>query len=481
MRPVLGATLAAVCATIAAAAAAAATSTPSASIHVGGAAGYALRLLPPGVAAEKGALCLDGSPPGYWFRPALSGNNDNAKRWRIHLRGGGWCFDVESCASRANSSLGSSTYWTQAPTADDGVQGFMSNDTSLLPNEFAAWNTAFVLYCDGGSYVSNRDDPVTTAGGQQLYFRGRRILDALLDDMDTRAGLLTTAEAVVLTGTSAGGLGTYLNADHVRSRLAPSTALHALPDAGFFLDHANFHGSMAFRAEMQGGLALWNSTLHPACVAATAAADRWQCLFAQYVWPFIETPVFVMNSLYDTAQLGLILQLGCTPSPPVGAADPSVAKLPVRLVPHDSSMAAGYGSPMDSHSDTLSGGACSAAQLAAFYQYRKDFQAVLSEVVAGGKAMSARAGLFATACLQHEETCRDKDWYGITIGGDTAADAFAAWYDANGGHVPRAVGAAGRGADWDTPAAGEAQNYTWIDGVWPHNPSCWVGGHHGGC
>jgi len=33
----------------------------------------------------------------------------------------------------------------------------------------------------------------------------------------------------------------------------------------------------------------------------------------QYSYPFIETPIFVLNSVYDTAQLAGILQLGCLP------------------------------------------------------------------------------------------------------------------------------------------------------------------------
>lgn len=35
--------------------------------------------------------------------------------------------------------------------------------------------------------------------------------------------------------------------------------------------------------------------------------------FLQYTFPFIKSPVFVLNSLYDTAQLAGILGLNCLP------------------------------------------------------------------------------------------------------------------------------------------------------------------------
>jgi hypothetical protein len=38
-------------------------------------------------AAARGARCLDGSVPGYWFR---RGSAANASKWVIHLQGGGW-------------------------------------------------------------------------------------------------------------------------------------------------------------------------------------------------------------------------------------------------------------------------------------------------------------------------------------------------------------------------------------------------------
>lgn len=72
-------------------------------------------------AAEMGAVCLDGSPPGYYFR---KGVGEGARKFLLVFNGGGWCKGgtaeevAEACASRAAGPLGSSTHWAQTLTPD---------------------------------------------------------------------------------------------------------------------------------------------------------------------------------------------------------------------------------------------------------------------------------------------------------------------------------------------------------------------------
>ena len=54
----------------------------------------AYRILPNETAVEN-ALCLDGSPPLYYFSP---GFGEGASKWEIHMEGGAWCRGDE-CAS----------------------------------------------------------------------------------------------------------------------------------------------------------------------------------------------------------------------------------------------------------------------------------------------------------------------------------------------------------------------------------------------
>ncbi len=201
-------------------------------------------------ASEGGsqALCLDGSPYKYYWRAGLG---TDAKNFLLAFRGGGWCtgialhqgYDInattiKACASRALGALGSSKGW--APTLGDWDPHGMTSTNCTANPAFCRWSVAYLPYCDGTSFSSARGPPAPTDSSspvRKLYFRGRLNLIAVLNDMLTRKGL-TSAEALVVSGHSAGGLATFLNADFVHSMLPASTSaglkfFGAVPDGGF--------------------------------------------------------------------------------------------------------------------------------------------------------------------------------------------------------------------------------------------------------
>jgi hypothetical protein len=44
----------------------------------------------------QNARCLDGSPPLYYHSP---GFDDGVDKWEIHMEGGAWCGDAQSCTT----------------------------------------------------------------------------------------------------------------------------------------------------------------------------------------------------------------------------------------------------------------------------------------------------------------------------------------------------------------------------------------------
>ncbi len=97
----------------------------------------------------QGAVCLDGSPPGYYFRP---GTGSGANKWLMYLKGGGWCIKgVEDCYNRSFGDLGSSTKWASTLV----VEGAFSTNKTANP-AFYNWNMAFFMYCDGASFSADR-------------------------------------------------------------------------------------------------------------------------------------------------------------------------------------------------------------------------------------------------------------------------------------------------------------------------------------
>lgn len=106
-----------------------------------------------------------------------------------------------------------------------GLYGLLGNDTS---NTFKDWNAVFIMYCDGSSFTSYREAPLNG-----LHYRGRKILDGVISEL-----LLThrmdAASEVILSGTSAGGMATYVHANLFRSVLPVSATMAAVPDAGYW-------------------------------------------------------------------------------------------------------------------------------------------------------------------------------------------------------------------------------------------------------
>ena len=88
-------------------------------------------------------------------------------------------------------------------------------------------------YCDGASFSGHREQPF-----HNLTFRGMQNLDGALDLLLSSFGLASATE-VLVTGSSVGGLATFLHTDHVRDRItshAPQSKVVAVPVVGYFLD-----------------------------------------------------------------------------------------------------------------------------------------------------------------------------------------------------------------------------------------------------
>jgi hypothetical protein len=263
-------------------------------------------------AVSRGAVCNDGTPAGYFIRRGRAGGTN---RWVVHLQGGGACFDPASCLDRCKdltsvnrgrrfmSSLG---WASQIPG-----EGLESADATENP-AFADDNHVMIPYCSSDLWSGDAD---LGAGAEPAYryFRGRRILNAVLDDLSdstkTQAPLLTAATRLVLSGSSAGGGGVLSNADAV---VAPAkrAATLAVTDAGWFLDIATFDPALpTVPVSMQSGYALWGGKNDASCAAAHPGEEG-RCYLTTSA-TFVTTPLFVQINQTDPPQLA---NLGVTPS-----------------------------------------------------------------------------------------------------------------------------------------------------------------------
>lgn len=372
-----------------------------------------LRIIPPSTADQYGSKCLDGTPPGYYYRLG------DPTKWRLHLRGGAWCFSIADCASRAQSDLGSSAYFLPNFTDTPNIaEGFMGQNTD---NYFGNWSFAFVQYCDGASWTSNNANPVPAPDGTSLWFRGSNNIDAIMADLESTFGAVSQATDFVLSGTSAGGLATILTADRWHGLLRNETKFAAVVDSGFFLNYSQYgNGVPAFAESFQSAVGpnLWNASSGTvqSCIQAFNNNPNtvWQCFFAEIAYGYTpaDTKYFLVESQVDAWSVGNILALPCTPD-----------IVTVASAASSSARAAGVVPPLSS---------CNASETAALQGYAS---ATIERMVAAFQAKALRSpgsinpdGVYMTSCFQHGATCSDQDWLLQNINGASAGDVVAAWY-----------------------------------------------------
>jgi hypothetical protein len=158
------------------------------------------------------AHCRDGSSTGLGLNPSTASPNV-----MVFLDQGGACFNADTCAFN-NSAFGGADFVPQ-------VQGIFNRDDP--DNPVRTWSFVFIPYCSGDVHAGNRSDGAVDGGSPQ-QFLGYRNLDAFLSRIvPTFAG----AQQVLFAGSSAGGFGVLLNADHVARWFAP-VPVTVLSDSG---------------------------------------------------------------------------------------------------------------------------------------------------------------------------------------------------------------------------------------------------------
>ncbi|KAH9670235.1 Pectin acetylesterase 10 [Citrus sinensis] len=209
-------------------------------------------------ARAKGAVCLDGTLPGYHLH---RGYGSGANSWLIQLEGGGWCNNVRNCVYRKKTRRGSSWYMEKRIA----FTGILSNKAQENP-DFFNWNRVKLRYCDGASFTG---------------------------DSENKA---------LLSGCSAGGLASILHCDEFRDFFPRTTRVKCLSDAGLFLDAVDVSGGHTLRNLYSGvvGLQGVQNNLPRIC---TNHLDPTSCFFPQNIIRQVRTPLFILNAAYDSWQI----------------------------------------------------------------------------------------------------------------------------------------------------------------------------------
>lgn len=154
----------------------------------------------------------------------------------FYFIGGGACMGtdlastLDSCYRRSKSMFGTSKVWPETYNGTNG--GILETDPAH--SRFANWTKIVIMYCDGSFHQGNNKNSIKYKD-TELYFRGavntRSHIKWAHDKYD-----LTKASKIVVSGSSAGGMATYLWVDYVRSLVPNPSTVYGVADSGVFYD-----------------------------------------------------------------------------------------------------------------------------------------------------------------------------------------------------------------------------------------------------
>jgi len=358
------------------------------------------------------AKCIDGSPAAYYIA-----RNSSSTRWVVWLEGGGICESLADCQHRARTTLGSSATYRKHI---DAPKGMLSSDPAINP-DLHSWNRIYVPYCSGDIWSGTIKQPLNpfpqSDGSWTGYFQGHTILEDIHAHISMTDNAAATATHAVLTGCSAGGIGTILNCDWFASQF-PSADSACRPEAGWFgleqTSYPYFASGQEDPDPRKLATSNWTVNVEPYAFQAAAtlrcAADvtsgklsfdhcegqklgaEWCCNSPPTVYAYSTTRMFISENTADAYQVFASGQ--CPPQSATCAAS----------ITH--------------------------TQETSFWDYiRGTIAGSLTKHVINDGTKSGD-GLFAPACLQH---CMPK-WQGVTLQGKNDQQAFGDWYFRRSSH-----------------------------------------------
>lgn len=251
------------------------------------------------------AKCLDGSPAGYYVQPGA-----DPRRWVIFLEGGGLCVEVIDCLVRSRMALGSSKNWSASYEHPDDFP-FSKREGSF----FRDFSAVFVPYCSGDLWLGTDLAPRLSKG--ELQMSGHFILEAVLDHLFNSSADFRTATDLVLSGASAGGVGSIQHGDWLSEKLKelgtePRVSILAL--AGLFFPR---HFPVLFEEFTEGVLRpldafmaryvhmFTGGFLHRGCTEAAVREKRktGTCFDVSNVLPVLKAPLFILQNQFDALQI----------------------------------------------------------------------------------------------------------------------------------------------------------------------------------
>ncbi|KAL0322892.1 UNVERIFIED_CONTAM: Pectin acetylesterase 8 [Sesamum angustifolium] len=300
-------------------------------------------------AVSKGAVCLDGSPPAYFYD---KGYGEGADNWVVYLEGGGWCANTDFCHEWISTK---STFKREKKMQ---FRHILAPEQTINP-DFYNWNRVFVAYCDGSSFMGDVEE---VTPGSNLTRRGARIFDAVMEDLLAKG--MKNAKNAILSGGSAGGMATIYHCDGFRALIPGATRYKCIADSGIFTpaDKKDLIGYEK-RVHRFDKLIAFHGTDKFLPKSCTSKMSVNLCHFPENVVRDIQTPLFIIESSYDSFQIYTGLDPG---------------------LPYSETTWYGCGNDLDF---------CTCPQILSMKEFRAEFLKTLQAI-----AKSSSIGMFVHSC-----------------------------------------------------------------------------------
>ena len=269
------------------------------------------------------ALCNDGSPGGYIFRPGVGAGTS---RWVIMLQEGGHCNDAHSCAARRAYDLANDgprltgTGYLQAHPHDAKLPGGLTAPGANFNPDFYDANVAEIQYCSSDIYSGavTGTPPFNGNTIASWTFQGRAIVLATIADLIEKQNL-ASASQILMYGSSAGAVGVISDTSDIIPLLPVTSRNVFVADGGYTVDIPKFDPKapspyLSKQRPTPGeglflkGRALWGGRGDLLCNAhAHTKLQRALCmntstLLQSPAWP---TPPLIVQAQRDNVQLSL--------------------------------------------------------------------------------------------------------------------------------------------------------------------------------
>ena len=174
--------------------------------------------------------------------------------------------------------------------------GILSGNSEENPFWWNA-NHVFVPYCTSDCWSGTR---ARAFGGSRFSFMGALVVRQVILDLLPLG--LENATSLILTGSSAGGIGVLLNLNSVKSLLHDELRLYhiavkGISDSGWFLDREPYLKNQQTVTPVDAvrrGIALWQGKVPTLC-AAQYPNEPWRCYFGYRIYPFLTGKLLLLS------------------------------------------------------------------------------------------------------------------------------------------------------------------------------------------